>query len=166
MSKRNRNVTSNVFDYPLSPVSQEESTVFTVATDIASIEPVNLLSAGCQDHKATETNSSADFSFVEKQEKALEFIRCHIAENRGKPQFNIKQTALEFGFARTTFTDWTNKAIKEWEQEHCCQPMGAAAWCISVSANISSYMGTLFTQTPKLAMQHEKVRPHFSRCLS
>ena len=162
MYRRNRNVSSNVFDYALSPDSPEESTVLTVATDIASIEPLNLLSAGCQqcqDHRATETNSSRDISFADKREKALEFIRCQVAENRGKPQWSLCRTAERFGIPTTTFLTWTNEAIKKWEQEHCCQPMGAAAWCISASSKLSSYVGAILRQTPKPAMPHEEVRP-------
>jgi len=41
------------------------------------------LRENCQDHEAMENNNPAEISFVEKRNKALEFISCHIAENCG-----------------------------------------------------------------------------------
>ena len=106
-----------------------------------------------------EKNIPAGTNFGENRDKALEFIRCHIAENCGKRGFNITHAANGFGIHSKTFTKWTNEAIKKWEQEHSCQPMapnqGTGAWGMAASAALP-YVGAFFGHAPN-AIPHQKV---------
>ena len=85
--------------YPSSPETPDcpSSTNFIDTADITSPER-RVGRTNCQDKKAMENNNPAEISFVEKRNKALEFISCHIAENCGNHHFIISRSAAEYSF--------------------------------------------------------------------